>query len=307
MALTIGPCGWDIPDPECCPRWEEATAEQRARAKRWAAWLLWVATGRQLGKCETRLRPCRRGCAGGTNWPPRPDGRLYTVGRWIASAINTPGTAASWLGARCGCPPHRCSCTRVCEIDLPGVLPEPVRVMIDGHEIPLTNFRVDNGRWLVWQEPCVLPCCEDMPPENPHGCGCGHEPTALDCFPSCQDLSLPVGCHGTWEIVYRHGYPVPEEGLWAAADLACEVLIACGGAGPGECRLPSNIVSLTRQGVAMEFANTGAVTVANGRTLRFGIPVVDMWVQAVNPYGVTGPVKAWSPDMPPAGRITTWP
>jgi len=293
MPISNGPCQWDIPDPACCPKWESATEEERERAKRWAAWLLWVATSRQLGRCETRLRPCRRECAG-TDWPPRPDGRLVGVGRWVASVVDP--AVASWGGVRCGCPPHSCSCTQVCEIDLPGVLPEPVRVVIDGQEVPLASFRVDNSRWLVWQRSCTVP--------GPDG------PCQVDCFPACQDLSLPPDCPGTWEITYRHGYPVPPEGLFAASELACEVLKACGGAGPGECRLPSNVISLTRNGVQMEFANNGSVTssaIGNARTLRFGIPTVDMWVAALNPYGITAPATAWSPDLPSPGRITTWP
>lgn len=302
MGSVLGPCGWCVPDPTCCTKWDDATAEEKERARRWAAWLLWVATGRQLGRCETTLRPCRRDCT--DTWPPRCGGTLATAGRWFASIS---GSAVSgWGGGGCGCNTNSCSCGPVCEIDLPGAFPEPVEVLVDGQPVPLDVFRVDNGRTLVWEQECVVPCCEAMPADDPHSCCCPVDPCELTCFPDCQDLSLPPDCPGTWQITYAHGVPVPEEGLWAAAELACEIAKACGGAGPGECRLPSNIVSLTRNQVSMEFANNGSVTNATGRVLRFGIPVVDMWVTAMNPYGNTEPASVYSPDINP-GRVQTWP
>jgi hypothetical protein len=307
----IGPCEWCIPDPKCCPQWDAAEPEDRERAKSWASFLLWSATGRQFGRCETRLRPCRKRCDG-TDWPPRCSGQMATAGMWVASVVAPPGGA--WAGVTCGCGQgDACSCTEVCKVNLPGVLPEPVRVDVDGWEIPLDTFRVDDGRWLVWEQPCAMPCeCEPVCCDD--SCGldvcsiddrCNCAPPILTCFPACQDLSKPAGCKGTWEITYTHGNPVPPEGSWAGSELACEILKSFNCA-PGECRLPSNVVAMTRGGVSMEFANNGSVTAANGRTLRFGIPIVDMWVQAVNPYGVTGQAQVWSPDID-YGRIQTWP
>lgn len=295
-AVEIGPCGWEVPDPTCCPKWETAEPVARTRAKRWAAWLLWSATGRQLGRCETSLRPCRRDCGGG-GWPPRCAGTTVTAGRWFASAAGG-AVSAAWGGASCGCQGRSCSCTTVCEVELPGWWPEPVRVRVHGQEIPLCRFRVDDGHRLVWEKPYG------------GGCECEADPTAecdpctMTCFPACQDLTLPPEAPGTWEITYLHGVAVPEEGLWAAAELACEILKSFN-CQPGECRLPSNIISMTRNNTQFEFANNGEVT--NGRrVLRFNIPIVDMWVQSMNPYGDTGPVTFFSPDVNP-GRVQTWP
>lgn len=293
MPVTIGPCAWNIPDPDCCTKWtDDLDQAAKDRAKRLAAWLLWTATGRQLGRCETTLRPCRRGCnTGGTDWPVRPDGRTVGYGRWMAVVENPASTP--WAGVMCGCGRHACSCNKVCEIHLPGVAPEPVRVRVGAEEIPLSSFRVDSGHWLVWQavyDPVT---------------GCSTQPA---CFPVCQDLSLPPGSPGTWEVTYSHGLEVPQELLDVAPELVCEVVKACSGASPSECRLPSNVVSMTRNGVEFQFGdNTGTVTNATGRILRFNIPAVDMMVQSINPYGVTDVVRAWSPDMPGTGRIQTWP
>jgi hypothetical protein len=293
VPVTIGPCDWDIPDPTCCPKWEADTTTQaeKDRARRLASWFLWTATGRQLGQCTTAVRPCRRSCPEANGgWPVRPDGRTVTYGRWMAQVLNP--AIAPWAGGLCGCGQHTCSCGKLCEIHLPGTAPEPVEVIIDGQVIPLDRFRVDNGHWLVWTgEPFELPD--------------GRE---LTCFPTCQDLAAPVTDCGTWQITYRHGLPVPDVVLDVASELLCEVLKACAGASPSECRLPANVVSMTRAGVSYDFAaNSGTVTNPGGRILRFNIPAVDMLVQSINPYGVTDVVRAWSPDLPEYGRVQTWP
>jgi hypothetical protein len=278
---VLGPCDWDIPDPECCPRWDAASDAAKASAKDTAAFLLWAASGRQYGRCEAKLRPCRK--RRGQSWPPRCGGTPLTARGWWAAA---EGISGAWGGGRCGHPGHDCSCGKVCEVDLPGWFPEPVEVLLDGLVVPLHHFRVDSGRWLVWQEPCEPVC------------GCD----VYGCFPDCQDLSVGPECAGTWQVTYRHGIPVPAAGLAAASELACEVLKAC--TGVGECRLPSNVRSISRQGVDIDFVNDGTVT--SGGRLRFGIPTVDLWVAAVNPHGVSGPVQFYSPDVN-RGRVTTWP
>lgn len=279
----MGPCDWDIPAPVCCPAWDDADAATRQRAVTTATYLLWAATGRQFGRCETAIRPCRRSCDPAA--PARCGGAGWSYGQWWASVDSAWG-GPPWLGARCGCRRRAgCSCRQVCEVDLPGWYPEPTQVRVDGVVVPLAEFRVDNGRWLVWERPCE------------EGAPC-----AQRCFPACQDLTVSADCEGTWEVTYRHGIPVPDAGRYAASELVCEVIQAC--TGDGECRLPSNVSSISRQGVDMEFVSTGSV-VTSGR-LTFGVPSVDLWVAAVNPYGVTGPVQVYSPDVP-AARLRTWP
>lgn len=298
-------CGWNVPDPDpdCCPKWKDRTPAEQQRAKRLAAFLLWSATGRQLGRCETSLRPCRRNR--GDAWPPRCGGDSYLWARgWYAPMEG--GTVAGWRGVGCG-DRTGCSCGKVCQVDLPGVKPEPVEVLVHGREIPLDYFRVDNGRTLVWEQPCDTVC------DGGHGCECGNSCAAdscpvsscglcsLDCFPDCQDLSKPPDCEGTWQVTYLHGIPVPEEGLWAAAELACELAKSCVGE---KCRLPRNITSLTRNNVSMDFATSDVATAVGN--LRFNLTNVDMFVHAVNPYGLVGPVAVYSPDVD-HGRVQTWP
>lgn len=257
------PCDWPFCDPPCCPEWADAAPEDRERAKRLATYYMWVATGRYYGRCETTIRPCRRSCID----PARTKG-TWSGGRWMPVL-----SGGRWYNVDCGCVSHRCSCTAVCEIELEGWYPEPVQVQIDGETIPLYEFRVDNGRRLVWE--------------------------GDDCFPMCQDLSRPLGEPGTWAITYRHGLPVPTGGAEATGELACELLLACNPDTADQCRLPANVQSVSRQGVDLDFTNT----TAPGR--GFGVPSIDMWVEMVNPRGFE-PFRIYSPDVS-RPVVTTWP
>ncbi|WP_369387924.1 hypothetical protein AB5J72_10170 [Streptomyces sp. CG1] len=57
-----------------------------------------------------------------------------------------------------------------------------------------------------------------------------------------------------------------------------------------------------RQGVELEIADP-TVLFSQGRT---GLPVVDLWLAAVNPYQMTSPSRVYSPDLK-RPRVTTWP
>src|SRR5699024_1819538 len=124
-------CDWEVADP-CCEAWDNATDAERERVSELAVYLLWAATGRQYGKCEITLRPCRRSCASMSG----------LRGTWSGNRWTPVLDGGRWFNLDCGCGGHRCSCTQVCEIELPGWLPEPTRVNIDGIDVPLTEFRV---------------------------------------------------------------------------------------------------------------------------------------------------------------------
>ncbi len=262
---TPFPCEWPWCEPLCCPEWEQATEAERERAKNRAIYLLWAATGRQYGRCPVTIRPCRRSCID-TN----------TVrGNWTGNTWTPVLNDGKWYNVQCGCAPHRCSCTDVCEIDLEGWYPEPIRVEIDGETIPLHRFRVANGRRLVWQ-------------------GDG-------CFPECQDLSRPLGEPGTWAITYLRGLPVPMGGADVTAELACEYLLSCNPDTADQCRLPVEILeSANRQGLQLDFDKPAP---GSG---KFGIRPVDDWVAAANPGGLYEPVDYFSPDVA-RPEVTTWP
>lgn len=58
-----------------------------------------------------------------------------------------------------------------------------------------------------------------------------------------------------WSVTYLNTAPVDAEGAHAAGLLAMEFAKAC--SGTGKCKFPSNISSVVRSGVAIEFI-TGA-------------------------------------------------
>lgn len=97
-------------------------------------------------------------------------------------------------------------------------------------------------------------------------------------------------CDGDTEVTYRFGDPPPAGGRDAAIELGIEMLLDR--AGSDQCRLPSNTVTVTRQGLTMELMATDLPE------FRTGLSLVDMWLQAVNPYRRPQAATVWSPDVP---------
>lgn len=97
-------------------------------------------------------------------------------------------------------------------------------------------------------------------------------------------------CAGDTEVTYRFGDPPPAGGRDAAVEFGVEILLEQ--AGSDECRLPPNTVSVTRQGLTMELQST------DRPDFRTGLPLVDMWLEAVNPYRRPQSAQVWSPDVP---------
>lgn len=97
-------------------------------------------------------------------------------------------------------------------------------------------------------------------------------------------------CGGDTEVTYRFGDPPPAGGRDSAIELGIEILLD--GIGSDECRLPPNVVSITRQNVTMELATT------ERPDFRTMLPLTDMWLEAVNPYRRPHSALVWSPDVP---------
>jgi len=173
-----------------------------------------------------------------------------------------------WHNCVCGTP--RCSCERLCEIVFPGPVAQVTEVEIDGLPLDPDAYRVDNLSRLVRQDG--------------------------ECWPSCQDMSAPLGEVRTMGITYVPGIKPSQAALWAAGLLACEYAKACQGQ---KCRLPSNVVSVTRQGVSFQMTDQGGRLFPNNST---GIHEVDAYVHAVNPNNLKVPPMVWTPDVPWAGH-----
>jgi hypothetical protein len=248
----------------CCPTWDGLTEQQRQFALDVATEVLWRATGRRFGLCEITVRPCMTPCVqAGMPAYPTPGGGPF-------SPVMRDGY---WLNIACGSCGGDCHCGTLCEIALPGPVDQIVSVRLDGVVLDPSQYLVTDHRMLVR--------------------------TGADCWPTCQDLTLPDTEAGTWSVTYLQGIPVPPGGRAAAAALACELGKAC--AGVSGCRLPKRVQSITREGVTMAFLDPMDF-MSDGLT---GLYEADLWIRSVNPRGLAQGARVYSPDRRPPRTITS--
>lgn len=109
------------------------------------------------------------------------------------------------------------------------------------------------------------------------------------------------GASGPTVIEYAKGRVPPTGGVAACVQLAIEFLRSmCGEQG---CAIPQNATQITRQG--MTISMDVSAFLKEGRT---GVPMVDLWINSVNPARKSGTrpnrqASIWSPDIPAATRI----
>lgn len=101
-------------------------------------------------------------------------------------------------------------------------------------------------------------------------------------WPTVQRMELPDTAFQTFAIDLHYGQAAPEDAQLAAATLAGEMALAMN-PGLGTCVLPDRIQTVVRQGVTYVIADPQAYLDA-GRT---GIYLIDLWLRATNPKGVT--------------------
>lgn len=250
---------------------DEADKRSVVLAEGLAVQTLRMLTGFRVGGCPITVRPCNRSCIPGS-WLTAPDvGALFAGVSGGAFGFSPyVGPNGAWLNA-CGCRGDGCSCTKVQEVILPGTATRIVEVVLDGVVMDETSYRVDNGNRLVRTD--------------------GGE------WPVCQDMNADEG-EGTFIVTYYDSVLVDEVGAYIAGTLAAEFLRACGG---GDCALPANVQTVTRQGITMEMQpEIPEAMFPGGMT---GIRIVDNWVRIWNPLA-TLPTGIYSPDAPPARRVT---
>lgn len=241
---------WGI-DSTCCDSWSDLDAGLKDRSEELAWSTLRALSGGRIGNCPTTLRPCLgRPCSLCQSW-------WSAHYRWVLAGMRR----GEWINCLCGGP--ACSCTALCEIVLPGPVAALLDVDLSGGSLPLTDFRVDNGNRIVR--------------------------TDGSCWPSCQDMTAPIGAPNTLSITYVPGILPSAAALWAAGTLACEFSKACTG---GKCRLPTGATAIARQGVSFAVSTT---MFPNGLT---GIREVDAYLTSVNPHALKSPSTVWSPDVP---------
>ena len=265
--MVTGPCNWDIQFNDCCECWDELDPAAKQRALNYATTILWAATGRQFGTCESTVRPCGRTCNSNNT-----AGYFWSDGVYVPYILN-----GVWRNCFCGCGtgPGCCTCEPHCQVYLPGPVQTITEVTVDGFLIDPSAYRVDNARWLVR--------------------------TDGDCWPLCQDYSVDAGLgifnDNTMTVTYGVNEAPPAALLDAAATLACEFAKACRGQ---PCRLPARASTIARQGVQLTFQNID-VLIAEGFT---GIPEVDQVIRAYNPMRLARPMRVFSPDLPKSRTVT---
>lgn len=162
---------------------------------------------------------------------------------------------------------------------------------------PGVDWRV-NGGWGYLHRCCALPLTSTpvRAIESVVVLGTTLDPTAYalerdsvmqydECWP------CDTGCDDPPVVVtYTYGIDVPALGELAMGEVACEFLAALTGA---DCRLPSNAVSVTRQGITVDLGDQ--------RTLfemgRIGLPIADAFIRSVNPNRLQSQSRVYSPDM----------
>lgn len=266
MPLQTGPCDPWPIDPCCELPEDEATV---ARWQAVASQILWMLSGRRWGPCPVTVRPCRRACLSDTGPVSFQTGA--GTGGWIPYI----GVDGAWRNASvCGCTSD-CSCGELCEVKLPGPVYDVLGVNVDGEDLVPEAYRVDAPGLLVR--------------------------TDGECWPTCQDMAEPEGAPGTFTVTYRWGLPLDAAAIAAVSELTCHLIKGCGGGKCG-CKATRTVTRVSRQGIDLEMPDPTAIY-RDGRT---GLPLVDLWLAAVNPYRMASPGRVYSSDYK-RPRVTTWP
>jgi hypothetical protein len=260
-------CGWTL-DTGCDPNWAGYPDEVKTRATDWATGILDALTGHRYEQCPVILRPCGRRC-----------GRLNGYMVWPVTMTGSSGALAPWMvpyvdngvWRNCGCT-GGCSCEARCQAFMPFPVARVDQVMDQGTVLDPSAYRLDNGRILVR--------------------------TDGDCWQECQDYNLPDTDPNTWSVTLTPGELLPRMGQIAAGELASQFAKACVGA--GDCQLPAELVSLTRNGVQLEMPDP-ATLVDNGLTGLFN---VDLFLRAANPGRLKARPRVFSSDLPRDRQVT---
>jgi len=252
MVDTMPPCGWTV-DPVCSvTEWDGYSQEVREAATQYATMILWAATGRRYGLCETTVRPCRRDCEDCA------DGWFWSAGTWLPYITN-----GIWRNCWCGFGNGCQTCNASCQVWLPGPVNQITSVVIDGTTLDSSSYQLqaqDGAWWLVRNRTTD---------------------TSTDCWPEHQNFDHPLGSDDTWSVTYLKGVPIPASLASAAGVLAVEWARGCTGAA---CRLPGRIQSITRQGISVTQVSVDEL-LNRGLT---GLMEVDQVIVALNPNGLKG-------------------
>lgn len=162
----------------------------------------------------------------------------------------------SWFNLGCGGCLGPCSCNTVEKFTLPGPVSSVVEIVIDGQVVPTGSYHLENWHTVVADGGLTWPWCND----------------------------------GSWTVSVVYGHEVPQLGLMAHAELACEMVKACV---PGQdCRLPARVQTITRQGITQQFIDPQEFLTEG----RVGLYLSDLFIRTFNPSGLHSRPRVYSPD-----------
>lgn len=232
---------------------------------------IWALTGRQFGLTTVTLRPCRDYARD----TPFPDAWLS----WPGTQQPPLGATASggywgyWgVPALCGSCSQGCSCTGLATVRLPAPVHAVTSVRVDGAPLVTGSWRVDDYRWLVRTDGLLWPTQNNM---------------------SLDDTHL-----GTWSVTAVFGTLPPPGSEVAVGELACQLLRAMNGE---DCRLPSTVTSLVRQGVTIQMPDPAQMF----QTGLTGLYTVDLFIQTWNPGRLRARAQTYAIDRPTHRRVGT--
>lgn len=260
--MSLGPCtDWlTSEDVAACCNADASDATVFDAVAEAAQDLLFELSARLFpGSCSRTVRPCRTNC--GCGWQVLSRGHIVWSGR-------------EWL-----CDDSPCGCSSLSRVHLAGYATAVSEVKIDGDVVPSDTYRLDDHGWLTRVR----------------------DPADVDTplwWPGCQALDRDDDQDGTFSVTYTYGLQVPESGVQAAAQLACELYKACNNE---TCALPTGTTRVIRQGVTIEraaFVSWGFQAGGRGvpRGWRTGMSLVDAFLNAYNPAGLLRQPVFWAPS-----------
>ena len=204
-----------------------------------ASEILFARSGRQFGTRSITVRPYRCNCS-------------------YDRATRTPAWDQGWSfrGGWPGCTSCGGSTYAVDASSVflgVGALVDVTQVKVDGDVLTEgVDFRVDEATWLV-----RLPDGDNR-----------------RLWPSDQRLDMADTEDGTWSVSALVGTPVPQIGVLAAAELACELSRA----GQDSCSLSPRVQQTEAQGITTEYI---VAALNDGESI--GLPLCDMFIATYNP------------------------
>lgn len=276
---VLGPCVSWVTAAEvsaCCPAANAGSDVSVLDAAAVAAsQALFELSGRQFtGQCENNaLRPFADGC-GCWDWLLSPMSPGAPQVAWGSFGWGFWGGGWGWGWDDCGS--NYWGCGALSRARLPGYpVTQITEVKIDGAVISPAEYRLDGWKYLT-----RLAASDGTP----------------QFWPACQRLDLDDTEVGTWSVSYLAGVDPPPLGVQAAAQLACQIFLAC--SGNASCELPNGVTKIDRQGITIERAPFLAWGQKQG-SWATGLTLVDLFLSTYNPAGLRRRSAVWDPDLAP--------